>query len=186
MEITQVRSSKVPEVTLGFWIVKIIATTLGETAGDAVSMTMQLGYAVEQHHLYRHLSRRGQRANRCQVVSSLPLLGGHRCHHDCRHDHGRFCRSVTGDWLRWWCRNSICTSHGVSFGVVPYRRLYLGHQHHVSEGRTLLLDHNFVLTNLGHGTRRLGGRYQRSGIRRRSAGFRRRPGVGRCGLLLYK
>ena len=46
MEITQVRSSKVPEVTLGFWIVKIIATTLGETAGDAVSMTMQLGYAV--------------------------------------------------------------------------------------------------------------------------------------------
>ena len=46
MEITQVRSSKVPEVTLGFWIIKIIATTLGETAGDAVSMTMQLGYAV--------------------------------------------------------------------------------------------------------------------------------------------
>ena len=46
MEITQVRSSKVPEVTFGFWIIKIIATTLGETAGDAVSMTMQLGYAV--------------------------------------------------------------------------------------------------------------------------------------------
>ena len=46
MEITQVRSSKVPEVTLGFWIIKIIATTLGETAGDAVSMAMQLGYAV--------------------------------------------------------------------------------------------------------------------------------------------
>jgi uncharacterized membrane-anchored protein len=46
MEITQVRSSKVPEVTLGFWIIKIIATTLGETAGDAVSMTMHLGYAV--------------------------------------------------------------------------------------------------------------------------------------------
>jgi uncharacterized membrane-anchored protein len=46
MGITQVRSSKVPEVTLGFWIIKIIATTLGETAGDAVSMTMQLGYAV--------------------------------------------------------------------------------------------------------------------------------------------
>lgn len=46
MEITQDRSSKVPEVTFGFWIIKIIATTLGETAGDAVSMTMQLGYAV--------------------------------------------------------------------------------------------------------------------------------------------
>ena len=36
--------SKVPEVTLLFWIVKIAATTLGETAGDAVSMSMGLGY----------------------------------------------------------------------------------------------------------------------------------------------
>ncbi|OJU25073.1 MAG: hypothetical protein BGN91_11760 [Nitrobacter sp. 62-13] len=38
--------NKVPAVTLGFWIVKIAATTLGETAGDAVSMSMNLGYAV--------------------------------------------------------------------------------------------------------------------------------------------
>ncbi|HMM44902.1 MAG TPA: hypothetical protein PKE41_04655 [Candidatus Macondimonas sp.] len=35
---------KVPEITLGFWIIKIAATTLGETAGDAVSMSMDLGY----------------------------------------------------------------------------------------------------------------------------------------------
>lgn len=38
--------SKVPEVTLVFWIMKIAATTLGETAGDAVSMSMKLGYLV--------------------------------------------------------------------------------------------------------------------------------------------
>jgi uncharacterized membrane-anchored protein len=38
------RLSKVPEVTLLFWIVKIAATTLGETGGDAVSMSMNLGY----------------------------------------------------------------------------------------------------------------------------------------------
>lgn len=38
--------SKVPEVTLIFWIIKIFATTLGETGGDAVSMTMNLGYLV--------------------------------------------------------------------------------------------------------------------------------------------
>jgi len=37
---------KVPEVTLGFWIIKIAATTLGETGGDAVSMSLNLGYAV--------------------------------------------------------------------------------------------------------------------------------------------
>jgi len=38
--------AKVPAVTLGFWIVKIIATTLGETGGDAVSMTLKWGYAL--------------------------------------------------------------------------------------------------------------------------------------------
>jgi uncharacterized membrane-anchored protein len=38
--------SKVPEVALGFWIIKIAATTLGETGGDALSMSMDLGYAV--------------------------------------------------------------------------------------------------------------------------------------------
>ena len=32
--------SKVPEVTLGFWIIKIIATTIGETGGDAVTMSV--------------------------------------------------------------------------------------------------------------------------------------------------
>ncbi len=37
---------KVAEVTLGFWLVKIAATTLGETAGDAVTMSMGLGYLV--------------------------------------------------------------------------------------------------------------------------------------------
>jgi uncharacterized membrane-anchored protein len=38
--------SKVPEVTLAFWVIKVLATTLGETGGDALSMTMNLGYAV--------------------------------------------------------------------------------------------------------------------------------------------
>ena len=38
--------AKVPQVTLLFWIVKIAATTLGETGGDAVSMSMNLGYLV--------------------------------------------------------------------------------------------------------------------------------------------
>jgi uncharacterized membrane-anchored protein len=38
--------SKVPEVTLGFWIIKIAATTLGETGGDSVTMTLNWGYLV--------------------------------------------------------------------------------------------------------------------------------------------
>lgn len=38
--------SKVPAVTLGFWIIKILATTLGETGGDTLSMTYDMGYLV--------------------------------------------------------------------------------------------------------------------------------------------
>lgn len=38
--------SKVPAVTLAFWAIKILATTLGETGGDALSMQLGLGYAV--------------------------------------------------------------------------------------------------------------------------------------------
>lgn len=43
---TENRAGKVPAVTLGFWIIKILATTLGETGGDAVTMSMNLGYLV--------------------------------------------------------------------------------------------------------------------------------------------
>ncbi|WP_321942764.1 COG4705 family protein [Burkholderia cenocepacia] len=43
---TEYALAKVPEVTLGFWLIKIAATTLGETGGDAVSMSMSLGYLV--------------------------------------------------------------------------------------------------------------------------------------------
>ncbi|MEZ5485774.1 MAG: hypothetical protein R3F01_11530, partial [Lysobacteraceae bacterium] len=39
-------ASKVAKVTLAFWIIKIAATTLGETGGDLISMTLGLGYAA--------------------------------------------------------------------------------------------------------------------------------------------
>lgn len=43
-KISLLSESKVPEVTLGFWIIKIAATTLGETGGDTVTMTLNWGY----------------------------------------------------------------------------------------------------------------------------------------------
>ena len=46
MNTTHPNVSKVPHVTLLFWIIKILATTLGETGGDAASMSMNLGYLV--------------------------------------------------------------------------------------------------------------------------------------------
>ena len=42
--VTKTMVSKVPAVTLGFWILKILATTLGETGGDTVTMTLNWGY----------------------------------------------------------------------------------------------------------------------------------------------
>jgi uncharacterized membrane-anchored protein len=39
-------ASKVPKVTLAFWVIKLLATTVGETGGDALSMTLDLGYAT--------------------------------------------------------------------------------------------------------------------------------------------
>jgi uncharacterized membrane-anchored protein len=45
-ESTKMAMTKVPEVTLLFWIMKIAATTLGETGGDAVTMSMGLGYLL--------------------------------------------------------------------------------------------------------------------------------------------
>ncbi len=44
MHRTRSEMDKVPQITLAFWIIKIFATTLGETGGDAVSMTLGLGY----------------------------------------------------------------------------------------------------------------------------------------------
>src|SRR6201999_3292382 len=44
--------NKVPQVTLAFWVIKIAATTLGETGGDALSMTLDLGYAVSTAVLF--------------------------------------------------------------------------------------------------------------------------------------
>lgn len=43
---TPAKSPKVPQIVLSFWVIKIAATTLGETGGDTFSMSFNLGYAV--------------------------------------------------------------------------------------------------------------------------------------------
>jgi len=60
---------KIPEVTLAFWVMKICATTLGETAGDLLSMTMNVGYAVSSLVLLGFF-----------VVTVLLQLGAQRYH----------------------------------------------------------------------------------------------------------
>jgi hypothetical protein len=73
-------ATKVPEVTLIFWIIKIAATTLGETGGDSVTMTLNWGYLSG-------------------TIQPIPPLGYHRRLDDIRHDYGRFRRSLFGHRL---------------------------------------------------------------------------------------
>ena len=44
--------NKLPQITLAFWVMKICATTLGETAGDLLSMTLNVGYTASSLILF--------------------------------------------------------------------------------------------------------------------------------------
>ena len=96
-------ATKVPEVTLGFWIIKILATTLGETAGDTVTMTwlkadvmVNSGYLFGSAIFLSALDRARRHPNRNQEISSVPLLGCDRGLDDRRDGHGRLCNSIFG------------------------------------------------------------------------------------------
>ena len=69
--------NKVPLVTFAFWLIKILATTLGETGGDALSMTLDLGYAISTA-IFLHFCRHLRGANRVLKVAPLSLLVRHR------------------------------------------------------------------------------------------------------------
>ncbi len=94
--------SKVPEVTLAFWIIKIAATTLGETGGDSVTMTLlhadknahNGGYLIGTALFFAILVALVIWQIARQAVPSLSLLGDDRRLDDLRHDDGRFCRSL--------------------------------------------------------------------------------------------
>jgi uncharacterized membrane-anchored protein len=87
-ERTKVALSKVPEATLIFWIVKIAATTLGETGGDSVTMTLDWGYLSRVAIFLPILGllviwQIGE-------ISSVSVLGDHRRIHHLRDNVGRF------------------------------------------------------------------------------------------------
>src|SRR6478736_8213643 len=69
--------NKVPEVTLGFWVIKILATTLGET-GRHRHHDHGPGLPDRERHFPVGLDRLGGHPNRSEEISSLPLLVRHR------------------------------------------------------------------------------------------------------------
>ena len=77
--------SKVPELTLIFWIIKILATTLGETAGDALSMSMNLGYLVSTAIFAALFFVAVITQIKAKQFHPFFILGHHCCHHHSRH-----------------------------------------------------------------------------------------------------
>jgi uncharacterized membrane-anchored protein len=73
--------SKVPQVTLGSWIIKIAATTLGETGGDALSMTMNLGYVVSSAIFFAFFIVTVVQSDHLEIIPSVSVLGCHHGHH---------------------------------------------------------------------------------------------------------
>ena len=74
--------SKVPEVIWLFWIIKILATTLGETGGDALSMSLNLGYLVSTG-IFAILFLL---AVSIQIRAKISSGYFHYCHHHRRHN----------------------------------------------------------------------------------------------------
>ena len=73
--VTQTVISKVPAVTLGFWIIKILATTLGETGGDAATMTLGTGLSY-WHSRSSRPSSSSPWLRRSQPSASIPSSTG--------------------------------------------------------------------------------------------------------------
>ena len=80
--------SKVPEVTLGFWVIKVAATTLGETGGDWVSMSLNLGYLIGSEIFLILFIGLVYAQVKAREFPSLPVLGDHCRHDHAWHDHG--------------------------------------------------------------------------------------------------
>ena len=100
--------SKVPEVTLVFWIIKIAATTLGETGGRHRDDDAQLGISRGDAAISRGARHFGSRANPGEKVPSVSLLGDDRRVHHVWNDDGRFCRPLAGHRLYGRVTRSCC------------------------------------------------------------------------------
>ena len=82
--------NKLPRVTLLFWIMKIAATTLGETAGDLLSMTLKVGYAASSMMLITLFFCDPCDAIEVETISPVVVLDRHPLLQYFRHRAGRF------------------------------------------------------------------------------------------------
>ena len=183
-------ATKVPEVTLGFWVIKILATTLGETGGDTVTMTwlkadlmVNKGYLIGSAIFLLAL-----------IVLVIAQIVARKFHP-----------------FLYWATIVASTTFGTTMADFATRSLGIGYtggsmllftclmvvlgalvlvgRHNLGEhgehatGRSLLLGGHHLFPDIGHRSWRLDRRHRGPWLRRWSAGVRRRPG-GHGGALL--
>src|SRR5258705_13706095 len=91
--------NKLPEITIYFWIMKICATTLGETGGDLLSMTLNVGYATSSLILIGLFLIALVIAAPIEEISPISLLDCNPFNQYSRHNDVRLYGSYFGAWL---------------------------------------------------------------------------------------
>ena len=178
--------NKVPQVTFVFWIVKIAATTLGETGGDAMSMTLNLGYAVSTAIFFAFF-----------VASATAQIASSKLH--CFLYWAAIVATTTvgtttSDYLmRTAGLGYLWTSLIFFAGVLMvlgiwYFALGLGEceSHHPSQSESLLLAGDSHLQYAWHRAWRLFSRYIRAWLRRRRSCVWRHAGPDRGAIFLHE
>ena len=175
--------TKVPEVTLLFWIIKIAATTLGETAGDAASMSMNLCYLVATGIfasifcvavIAQILAKRFHPLLYWGTIIATTTVGTTLA------DFAD--RSLGIGYVRW----NVClvrATHGIPVCLAPYSWFRFDFNGEFCEGGDVLLGYDYVVPDTGHSTWRLDCGFGGVGLCGWSVRLQRPLGIGRYWLL---
>ena len=153
--------TKVPEVTLIFWIIKIAATTLGETGGDSVTMTLHWGYLdgtalflalLIGLVIWQTVAKKFHPFLYWATIIASTTFGTTMADFA---DRSLGIGYTGGSTLLFLC---LMATLGA---VVLVARLHLGRDGEHAESRSLLLGGHHVFADAGHRARRLGGRHRR-------------------------
>ena len=176
--------NKVPEVTLGFWVIKILATTLGETGGDTVTMTMDLGYLTGTAIFLSALivlvgiqiaAKKFYPGLYWTVIVASTTAGTTMADFATR---SLGIGYTGGSLLLFACLMAVLAAWYWSQGSISVETV------NTPKVEAFYWARHYVFSNVGDRAWRLDRRYGRSWIRRRGARLRRRVGGHCCALLL--